>query len=598
MGRKYAGWLLVAPLTVLPLLTAKTALAQYTISTLAQSTTSFTISAKNGIAVDAGGNVYTPATVPEVVVMEVNTKGALRVVGSNQPNAPFPGCGMTATNIGMTDLGGVAVDTLGNLYVAQSGNGPVLRVSGGIVSCLDAATYFGAIGIAADNVGNSWISLGVNGNSVYEITSGGTRLTVAGTGAFGCSGGSLGNPEGLALDSSGNLYIADSWCNVVWKLTPGGNLSVFAGIPGNGGTTGGFSGDFGPATKAQLSQPTSVAVDAKGSVYIADWANNRIRRVRNGIITTIAGNGFPGYTGDGGYALSAELSGPWGIAVSGTTVYFTDQSGSSPVIRQLTFHAPGDLDGDNVPDVFLQAPDGSIGVWYLSANGPQLTITGFAFLSGPISGITLVDVADLDGDGFPDLILRFSDGAIGVWYLGGPTHTAITGFVFISGPNQTWMPVAMADLNNDGHPDMIVQNATTGAIAVWYLGGKLGNQIQGTAEISGPTTGWKLVGMADLNNDGHPDAIIQHTDGEIGVWYLGGAQGNTIEGFAPIAGPSTWSVVGTADMNDDGHPDLVIRATDGTLGVWYLGGTEGNVITGFDAITSPGNTSWKELVVH
>jgi hypothetical protein len=133
---------------------------------------------------------------------------------------------------------------------------------------------------------------------------------------------------------------------------------------------------------------------------------------------------------------------------------------------------------------------------------------------------------------------------------------------------------------------------------VWYLGGTLGNQIQGFAPIAGPIAGWKVVGLADLNGDGYSDAIIQNTDGTIGVWYLGGTQGNQIQGFALIAGASGWLVEGATDMDGDGHPDLIIRYTDGTLGVWYLGGAQGSQITGFTPITTPGNTSWKELTAH
>src|SRR5215469_6711421 len=137
---------------------------QYTISTLATSTATVGIDLQNGIAVDASDNVYVPGGVPESVVLKANASATTVVVGSTQSNAPFPGCGMSALAIGMTDLGGLAMDASGNLYVAQSGNGPVLRVSGGTVMCLDAARYFGAVGIAADNLGNAWISLGTNGN--------------------------------------------------------------------------------------------------------------------------------------------------------------------------------------------------------------------------------------------------------------------------------------------------------------------------------------------------------------------------------------------------------------------------------------------------
>jgi hypothetical protein len=76
------------------------------------------------------------------------------------------------------------------------------------------------------------------------------------------------------------------------------------------------------------------------------------------------------------------------------------------------------------------------------------------------------------------------------------------------------------------------------------------------------------------------------------VWYLTGAQGNQIQGFALIAGPSSWSVVGATDMDGDGHPDLIIRNTDGTLGVWYLGGTQGNQINGFTPVRHPPQSGW------
>jgi hypothetical protein len=257
----------------------------------------------------------------------------------------------------------------------------------------------------------------------------------------------------------------------------------------------------------------------------------------------------------------------------------------------------GDFGGNGVPGVALQFPDGSMGVWYLTSAARYISISNFAFLAGPSSGIYLVNVADLNGDGVQDLILRFNDGSMGVWYMGGPQGTAIVGFAFISGPIQGWKPVAMADLNNDGYLDMIIQypDGTTG---VWYLGGTFGNQITGFAPISGPIAGWKIVGAADLNNDGHPDLILQYSDGSVGVWYAGGAAGNQITGFALIAGPSSWTVSGVADMDGDGHPDLIIRNADGTLGVWYLGGAQGNQITAFGQVTIPGHTDWLEMTAR
>lgn len=259
--------------------------------------------------------------------------------------------------------------------------------------------------------------------------------------------------------------------------------------------------------------------------------------------------------------------------------------------------ARGDADADGVPEVYLQFTDGSMGIWYLSRNGNQLLVSGFAFAAGPSSGITLVDVADVNGDGIPDLILRFSDTSIGVWFMSAPQGQTIASFAFISGPIQGWVPVGMADLNADGRSDLIIQY-TDGSIGVWYLGGPQGNQIQSFAPISGPVSDWKVVGVADLNRDGHPDVIIQKmSDKTIGVWYLGGLQGNQIQSFASIAGSSTWSVVGTTDTNADGYPDLLIRNTDGSLGVWYLGGSQGNTITAFAPVTGP-STYPVEIAAH
>jgi uncharacterized protein (TIGR03437 family) len=362
-------WVRGVAASVLVLIPATTVFAQYTITTLAVSTASVGIGLQNGIAADGSGNVYVPGSAPESVVLKVNSSGSSVVVGSTQPNAPFPGCGMAATTIGMTDLGGVAFDTSGNLYVAQSGNGPVLLVSGGIASCLDGGKYIGAVGIATDNMGDVWISLGINGNVVYKLPASGGQVTVAGTlNTFGCTGGLLSDPQGLAVDTGGNLFIADQRCNVVWKVAPAGTMTVAAG---NG--TPGFSGDGGPATSASLNQPWSVAVDGKGTLYIADWGNLRVRMVKNGLIDTVAGNGLPGYTGDGGPAKSAELAGPWGIAVgAGGQIYFTDQGKFSAVIRQLT-PVPAITEVDNA---FSNIPNSPIqsGSW-VAIKGANLSNT-------------------------------------------------------------------------------------------------------------------------------------------------------------------------------------------------------------------------------
>jgi NHL repeat-containing protein len=155
-----------------------------------------------------------------------------------------------------------------------------------------------------------------------------TITTVAGTGMAGFSGdggpatsAQLRTPLGLALDAAGNLYIAEQLNHRVRRVSPGGTITTVAGTG-----TAGISGDGGPAIAAQLNQPLGVALDAGGNLYIADFGNSRIRRLgSDGIITTVAGTGVSGYSGDNGAAASAQLSGPAGVALDGAgNLYIAD----------------------------------------------------------------------------------------------------------------------------------------------------------------------------------------------------------------------------------------------------------------------------------
>lgn len=171
-------------------------------------------------------------------------------------------------------------------------------------------------GMVFDSAGNLYFSER-GANVVRRITTAGVISTYAGTGqnGFGGDGGPatsalLNSPMGLAVDSAGNLYIADQVNNRIRRVTPAGNISTVAG---NG--TGTFSGDNGQATAASINRPEGVAVDAAGNLYISDTNNWRIRRVSTaGVITTFAGGVTTGFTGDGGPATSAAISAPKGIA--------------------------------------------------------------------------------------------------------------------------------------------------------------------------------------------------------------------------------------------------------------------------------------------
>ncbi|MGQ9525928.1 MAG: NHL domain-containing protein [Armatimonadota bacterium] len=193
---------------------------------------------------------------------------------------------------------------------------------------LNALLSFPA-GLAVDVSGNVYVSDAGNA-CVRMVRPDGTVTTVAGTGKPGFSGdggpavqAQLAFPTGLAVDAEGNLYIADTDNQRIRKVARDGTISTVAG---NGNQ--GFSGDGGPAVEAELVSPTGVAVDASGNLYIGDFGNSRVRVVSpSGVISTFAGSESVGYAGDGGPADRAALTSPYGVAVGADgSVYITDFS--------------------------------------------------------------------------------------------------------------------------------------------------------------------------------------------------------------------------------------------------------------------------------
>jgi uncharacterized protein (TIGR03437 family) len=244
----------------------------------------------------------------------------------------FSGDGGPATSASFFDPDGVAVDTSGNFFIADTYNNRIRKVSASRIITTVAgngtqgfsgdggpatsASFFYPHGVAVDAAGNVFIADTFN-NRIRKVSAGGIVTTIAGGGTAGLGDGgpatsaSLSSPTVVAVDASGNLFIADPYNNRIRKVSASGIITTVAG---NG--TQGFGGDGGPATSASLDTPFGVAVDSSGNLFIADTGNYRIRKVSaSGIITTVAGNGTPGLAGDGGAATSASLSLAYAVAV-------------------------------------------------------------------------------------------------------------------------------------------------------------------------------------------------------------------------------------------------------------------------------------------
>jgi uncharacterized protein (TIGR03437 family) len=277
------------------------------------------------------------------------------IAGSSTGISGFSGDNAIATAAKLSQPTSIAVDAAGNIYFADAGNARVRMISpSGVITTVagngspgfsgdggpaTAASFNNPVGIAVDAAGNIYIADFIG--SIVRKVSGGIVTTIAGKYGLGDEFGDGGlatsavlfNPSGVAVDASGNVYIADTTNNVIRKITASsGNISIAAGTA----HFQGFAGDGGKATAASLNSPTAVAVDAAGNLFIADTGNNRVREVNasNGNISTIAGTGVAGSIGDnGGAATSAQLYKPSGIAVDGAGNVFIASTQTNRVLE-------------------------------------------------------------------------------------------------------------------------------------------------------------------------------------------------------------------------------------------------------------------------
>ena len=300
----------------------------------------------NGLAVDKSGNLYIADT-GNGRVRRISGDGLIATVAGTGTSNNDPGDGGPANRAALDRPYGVAVDSAGNLYIADVS--AVRKVSpDGIIQTMAGCSAYACFGgvappvIAVDSTGAIYVAVAAR---VWRISTVGIVTPVAGSpttiGAYSGEGrpatrAVLGSIAGLAVNARGELYLADSGNRRIFKIAGDGTISTTGGNPNSTSI-----GDGGPATAALIPNPNGLAIDKSGNLYVADLgedgfsnggggplyvSGHRIRKIAtNGTITTVAGNGTQGYSGDGGPAAVAQLDAPWGVAAgSGGNLYIGD----------------------------------------------------------------------------------------------------------------------------------------------------------------------------------------------------------------------------------------------------------------------------------
>ena len=334
-----------------------------------------TLVAPRDLAFDLTGNLYISDFSGHQILL-LNTAGTLEAFAGTGTGG-YSGDGGAANAATVNYPAGLAFDFFGRLYIADSGNHAIRMVAGGTISTVETATT--PTGLAFDELGTLYVAdygageilrfavwgvappwkvpaldlafnatgtLYTSGGSVVRAVSQASFATavtpavVAGGGSSASGDGGpatlarLFHPSGTAVDSSGNLYIADRDNCRIRMIAPDGVISTLAGTGACGNT-----GDAGPAIQATLSSPSSVSVDSSGNLYIADTGNNRVRKVTKGTISAFAGDGTQGSAGDNVAAVEAELNAPGGVLAGPDGSVWIADTGNGQ-IRRVT---PGGL---------------------------------------------------------------------------------------------------------------------------------------------------------------------------------------------------------------------------------------------------------------
>ncbi len=440
----------------------------------------------------------------------------------------------------------------------------------GDATAATGAELYNPAGLAFDG-GELYIADRFN-NRVRLVNTSGVITTIAGDGASGgplsapgpATSVALDRPSAVVVSSSGDVYVADSSANEVLELSPSGRLSVFAGTG-----VAGYSGDGGPATQAELSFPTALALSSNGDLYIADSGNNRIRMVSpSGVITTVAGTGVAGFSGDGGPATQAELSFPTAIALSSTGALLIADGGN----RRVREVSP-------TGTITTVAGNGTLG---LSGDGGPATQAGLSEPLGVAAGPGGIYVADAWNDvvrrilpsGVIETVAGAADG------LQFPVAVALNaaGDIFVadwsnrvievtpSGAARTVAGTGVAGFSGDGGPAVKAELDRPSGLAVapngdLYIADSGNNRIR-MVSPNGIITTIAGTGVAGFSGDGGPAVKAELNDpeglaiGPGGGLYIADSHNQRIREVLPGGAIRTVAGNGEVGYTGEGVPAL------------------------------------------
>jgi hypothetical protein len=574
------------------------------------------LNSPHGVAIDAAGNLYIVEFWNHRVRKVAAATGLITTVAGSSSGSL--GDGGPATAARLSNPYGVAVDNAGNLYIADSFNYRIRKVTAatGVISTIAGNGTSGSGGdggvataaqlnrpgaVAVDAAGNIYIA-DTGNHRIRKVTvATGVITTIAGTGTGGYLGdgtpatnAQLWSPYGVAVDGSGNVFIADSNNNRVRKVTS--SNGVITTIAGN--DSAGVFGEAGPATSASLNLPIGVAVDGAGNVYIGDLENDRIRKITmgTGVLNTVAGSGntlLAGAGGDGGAAIAAQLNGPAGIAVDAAgSLYIADTFNHRVRKVAMPLGNPASLTATAISatGVRLSWTAGAGTVAYTIKRGtisggesviatavvgttfidtPLTTNTGYYYVvAGTSYGLessnsneafvrlnSTTVIGDFDGDRRTDLtVFRPSHG---YWYV-VRSATDNTQTVTYEWGVSTDIPAA-GDYDGDGKIDLAVYRPSEGR---WYITFSSTNFTTFSVHQWGVSS--DLPMPEDYDGDGKTDPAIYRPS--TGTWFIL----NSGSGYSYSA--HQWGESGdvpvTADFDGDRRSDIAVFRP--SAGVWYV----------------------------